>query len=135
MNLLGSSSFEKLQGGLDAANLRNQALANNIANVDTPHYKRSDVAFESLLEEQMNGLNSTLSGKRTDTRHFEIGPSNQIPESQIHTDLTTSMNNNGNNVDIDREMALLAENQVRYNSYVQAVNNHIRIMRTAVEGR
>ena len=44
------------------------------------------------------------------------------------------MNNNQNNVDADREMSL-AENQLRYNSYIQAVNEQIRMMRTAIEGR
>ncbi|KKO51307.1 flagellar basal body rod protein FlgB [Paenibacillus sp. DMB20] len=135
MNLLGSSSFERLESGLNAANLRNQVLANNIGNVDTPHYKRSEVAFESLLQKEMNGVKSTLSGNRTDSRHFVIGPSGRIPEPSIRTDQTSAMNNNGNNVDVEREMTLLAENQLRYNSYIQAVNNHIRIMRTAVEGR
>lgn len=50
-------------------------------------------------------------------------------------DGSSSMNNNQNNVDADREMSLLAENQLRYNSYIQAVNEQIRMMRTAIEGR
>lgn len=135
MNLLSNSSFERLQSGLGAANLRNRVLANNIANEATPYFKRSDVAFEGLLQKEMNGVNSTLSGKRTDPRHFIIGPSSHIPEPTISTDESSSMNNNGNNVDVEREMSLLAENQLRYNSYVQSVNEHIRLMRAAVEGR
>ncbi|MGM1045294.1 flagellar basal-body rod protein FlgB [Paenibacillus uliginis N3/975] len=135
MNLLSNSSFQRLQSGLDAANLRNQVLANNIANVDTPYFKRSDVAFESLLQKEMNGVKSTLSGKRTDPKHFIIGPSSQIPEISVKTDDSSAMNNNGNNVDVEREMSLLAENQLRYNSYIQSVNEQIRIMRTVIEGR
>jgi len=45
------------------------------------------------------------------------------------------MNNNGNNVDIDREMSLLAKNQLVYNLYIQQVNHDIKMMRTAIEGR
>lgn len=135
MNLLSNSSFQRLQSGLDAANLRNRVLANNIANVDTPYFKRSDVAFESLLQKEMNGVKSTLSGNRTDPRHFIIGPSSEIPEASLSTDNSSAMNNNENNVDVEREMSLLAENQLRYNSYVQSVNEQIRIMRAAVEGR
>lgn len=135
MNLLSNSSFQRLQSGLDAANLRNQVLANNIANVDTPYFKRSDVAFESLLQKEMNGVKSTLSGKRTDPKHLIIGPSSQIPEISVKTDDSSAMNNNGNNVDVEREMSLLAENQLRYNSYIQSVNEQIRIMRTVIEGR
>ncbi|WP_422657301.1 flagellar basal body rod protein FlgB [Paenibacillus sp. EC2-1] len=135
MNLLSNSSFQKLQSGLDAANLRNQVLANNIANVDTPYFKRSDVSFESLLQKEMNGVKTTLPGKRTDPRHFEIGPSSNIPGISVNTDESSAMNNNGNNVDVEREMSLLAENQLRYNSYVQSVTEQIKIMRAAVEGR
>lgn len=44
------------------------------------------------------------------------------------------MNNNGNNVDMDREQALSAENQLRYNSYVEQLNSQITMMRTVVQG-
>lgn len=135
VNLLGSSSFQRLQGGLDAANARNVVITNNIANVDTPHFKRSEVAFESILKMEMSGMKTSLTGKRTDPRHFVIGPSSKLPSSTLQMDQSSAMNNNGNNVDIDREMSLLAENQLRYNSYVQAVNDQIRLMRAAVEGR
>ncbi|WP_106766076.1 flagellar basal body rod protein FlgB [Paenibacillus faecalis] len=135
MNLLSNSSFERLQSGLKAADLRHQVLLNNIANANTPYFKRSDVAFESLLQKEMNGVRTSLPGKRTDPRHFVIGPSNQIPAASVSTDHSSAMNNNGNNVDIDRDMTLLAENQLRYHAYVQAVNDQVRIMRTAVEGR
>lgn len=135
MNLLNNSSFQRLQSGLDAANLRNNVIANNIANVDTPHFKRSEVSFESLLKKEMDGAQLTLRGRRTDPRHFVIGPTGMIPEASVMKDGSSSMNNNDNNVDADREMSLLAENQLRYNSYIQAVNEQIRMMRTAVEGR
>jgi flagellar basal-body rod protein FlgB len=45
------------------------------------------------------------------------------------------MNNNSNNVDIDREMALLAKNQLSYNLYIQQMNHDVKMMRTAIEGR
>ncbi len=54
---------------------------------------------------------------------------------KIITDESTSMNNNENNVDIDREMSLLAKNQLSYNLYVQQINHDVRMMRTAIEGR
>ncbi|MNE97467.1 Flagellar basal body rod protein FlgB [compost metagenome] len=57
-----------------------------------------------------------------------------VPSAVVSTDATTSMNNNDNNVDMDREMALSAENQLRYNSYVQQMNSQITMMRTVVQG-
>ncbi|GAB6931507.1 flagellar basal body rod protein FlgB [Paenibacillus sp. JCM 10914] len=135
MNLLNNGSFQRLQSGLNASNLRNTVIANNIANADTPHFKRSEVSFENLLKKEMDGAQLSLRGRRTDPRHFVIGSTGGIPEASVLRDGTSSMNNNENNVDADREMSLLADNQLRYNSYIQAVNEQIRMMRTALEGR
>lgn len=135
MGLLNSVSFQRLQGGLDAATKRQSVLANNVANGDTPNFKRSDVNFESFLIQQENGIKSTLNARVTDSRHFQFGQGTIVPNAVVSTDDTTSMNNNGNNVDMDREMALSAENQLRYSSYVQQLNSQISMMRTAVEGR
>ncbi|MEN1984974.1 MULTISPECIES: flagellar basal body rod protein FlgB [Paenibacillus] len=136
MNLLNDISFKRLQGALDASNMRQNAIANNIANADTPYFKRSDVSFEEMLQQQMNdGDIKVLKGKVTDPRHFVIGPSSSVPAPVVEMDQSTSMNNNQNNVDIDREMSLLAENQLRYNAYIQQVNEQIKMMRVGIEGR
>ncbi|WP_150267642.1 flagellar basal body rod protein FlgB [Paenibacillus tepidiphilus] len=135
MGLLNSVSFQRLQAGLDAANIRQNVLANNVANADTPNFKRSDVAFESLLRQQESGIQASLDAKVTDSRHFKFGTGTSLPGPAVSMDATTSMNNNGNNVDMDREMALSAENQLRYNSYVQQINSQITMMRTVIEGR
>lgn len=135
MGLLNNVSFQRLQAGIDAANKRQSVLANNVANNDTPNFKRSDVSFESLLRQQENGLKSTLNAKISDSRHFQFGSATAVPSAVVTTDHTTSMNNNDNNVDMEREMALSAENQLRYNSYVHLINSDITKMRTAVEGR
>ncbi|MNI35148.1 Flagellar basal body rod protein FlgB [compost metagenome] len=132
MQLLNGTGFNRLETALQAANLRQGVLANNIANVDTPYFKRSSVSFESLLQSEMDGK-PTLRGRRTDTRHFVIGPSSGVPEAVINTDQSTAMNNNLNNVDIDSEMTRLAENQLRYNSYIEQINYQIKMKRTAVE--
>ncbi|CAH0119803.1 flagellar basal body rod protein FlgB [Paenibacillus sp. CECT 9249] len=135
MKLLDGASFNRLLGAIDAATLRHQVTANNIANEDTPYFKRSEVAFETLLQNQLNGQMPSLEGRRTDPRHIPIGTAASVPQAQIHTEQLTNMNNNMNNVDIDREMSLLAENQLRYNTMIQQVNHEIRMMRTAIEGR
>ncbi len=83
----------------------------------------------------MKGNVNTLSGKLTNEKHIPIGPSMKIPTAQISTDNNTTMSNNDNNVDVDKEMSLLAENQLRYNAYIQQVNEQIKMMRIAAEGR
>lgn len=135
MQLLNGVGFDRLETAIQAANIRQEVISNNIANNDTPYFKRSNVSFESMLQAELNGDMPALQGKRTDSRHFVIGPTNDVPEPRITTDQTTMMNNNQNNVDIDSEMAQLAVNQLRYNSYVEQMNYLIKMKRTAVEGR
>ncbi|MDQ0494266.1 flagellar basal body rod protein FlgB [Paenibacillus brasilensis] len=135
MNLLGDVSFQKLQAGVQAANTRQRVIADNISNADTPYFKRSEVSFEELLQQQMDGNVTPLHGKVTNARHFQIGPVNSIPDAVVTKDGYSVMNNNMNNVDVDREMSLMAENQLRYNTYIQEISERIKMMRTAVEGR
>lgn len=134
LELLNGATFQKLQGALEAANTRQQVISNNIANNDTPYFKRSDVSFESLLQQEMNGDLPVLKGKKTDSRHFNIGPISSVPTAIISQDHSTIMNNNLNNVDIDQEMSLLADNQLRYNTYISLMNEKIEMMRTAAKG-
>ncbi|GJM83488.1 flagellar basal body rod protein FlgB [Paenibacillus sp. HMSSN-139] len=135
MQLLNGVGFDRLDTAIQASNLRQGVISNNIANVDTPYFKKSSVSFETMLQAEMNDGMPALQGKRTDARHFVIGPTNDVPEPVVSTDQSTAMNNNQNNVDIDSEMTKLAENQLRYNAYIEQMNYLIKMKRTAVEGR
>jgi flagellar basal-body rod protein FlgB len=133
---LNKPEFSLLQRSLDASNLRQKVIANNIANVDTPFFKRSDVVFEQLLEQQMSASMPGLEGKRTDPRHFRIGGGQPAGiDPQVKVDDSTAINNNMNNVDIDYEMTLLAKNQLRFNTLVGQINHEFRSMRTAIDRR
>jgi flagellar basal-body rod protein FlgB len=132
---LDGNHFRLLERTLDAAVLRQSVIANNIANADTPYYKRADVQFEDLLKEQLGNSASSLKGRRTDPRHISIGGKGMLVDPQITVDRHTVMNNNENNVDIDAEMALMAKNQLRYNTLIQQVSHEIKMARTALEVR
>lgn len=135
MKLLNGPEFSRLETAISAAETRQRVMVNNVANVDTPKFKRSDVLFETLLEQSMGKGTSQLAGFRTDPRHFVIGSANAMQQPKVVTDSKSVMNNNVNNVDIDREMSLLAKNQLNYNFYVAQVNHHVKMMRTGIEGR
>ncbi|MGG2199641.1 MULTISPECIES: flagellar basal body rod protein FlgB [Paenibacillus] len=132
MMILNKPGFQMMERSLDAATLRQRVIADNIANVDTPFFKRSEVRFEELLQQEING--GSIQGFRTDPRHIEIGRPSQ-PQPQLIRDNQTLINNNLNNVDIDYEMALMAKNQLRYNTMVQQVSADIKKVRTAIGGR
>jgi flagellar basal-body rod protein FlgB len=126
-------SFQLLEKSLDASTMRQRTIANNIANVDTPYFKRSEVSFESLLQEKMGSL-PALQGYRTDARHFSFGNTTQQVIPQITVDEAGIMNNNLNNVDMDTEMSQMAENQLAYNTEIQQVNHELKYLRTAIKG-
>lgn len=133
MDLLSGASIQRLESALNAASMRQRVYANNVANVDTPNFKRSDVSFEELLAQEMSGEpGAQLSGFRTDARHIPIGGSWPAPSAQVVTDQSSAINNSRNNVDIDKEMSLLAENQLRYNLFIQQLNHDVKMMRTGL---
>ncbi|CAN7466701.1 flagellar basal body rod protein FlgB [Paenibacillus sp. LjRoot153] len=135
MSILDKPSWNMMERSLDASTLRQKVAANNIANVDTPNFKRSDVAFEELLQGQMNANTNSIDGFRTDPRHFVIGKSTKLPNSEVISDNSTAINNNLNNVDMDYEMSLMAKNQLKYNTMIQQMNSDFKKLRTVIGGR
>jgi len=131
MQLWNNASIKLMEQTLDAATFRQKVIANNVANADTPYFKRSNVVFEELLAKELT--KKSIQGYRTDPRHIPIGSAAQI-EPQAVTDESTIMNNNLNNVDIDYEMALMAKNQLRYNVVVQQLGHELKMYRTALNG-
>ena len=98
---------------LDAGMLRARTIANNVANITTPGYKRNEVSFEDELR---NALDRTrLKGLKTDSKHLDIGRKNTSRvKPRAYRPVDPTLPSGVNNVDIDKEMANLAENQLRY---------------------
>jgi flagellar basal-body rod protein FlgB len=134
MVLLNSSGFNLMERSLDASALRQKVIANNVANVDTPHFKRSDVLFEEVLHNEMSPSTPSIVGYRTDPRHFLIGKASTSVTPEIKTDENSTINNNLNNVDMDYEMSLMAKNQLNYNVVVQQMSSEFKRMHTAIGG-
>lgn len=121
--------YDLLKKGLDASSLRSKAIANNIANINTKGYKRQYVTFEENLKENMN----KFSLKTTDDKH--IGGSTNLQEATMETDNSSSMREDGNNVDIDNEMVNQAANTLMYNALISQANNRIAMERYVINGR
>jgi len=132
MNLF-SPVIGQLEQGLQAAALKQKAYAANIANVDTPNYKAQRVSFQSVLNEQLG--TSSFAAHRTNERHlsFSQDSSNGI---RIETPQGTQRQPNGNNVDIDVEMAELAKNQLWNNAMTDRISGKFSSLRSVInEGR
>ena len=133
--IMNSSNFNYLGRGLAAANLRQEVISNNIANVNTPEFKRSEVIFEDLLAKEI-GLDDDAEQKklelvRTHDRHLPI-PHFPGDEAQIYEDDTTTMRVDNNNVDIDIEMASLAKNQLYYNTMAQSLGGYMTRLKNVI---
>jgi len=126
-----------LQKGLSASWTRNAVIRNNIANVETPGFKASDVEFESLLARSVQ--TGGFKGTKTHPRHIDIGSgSRKEPnfETRVVKRDDMSMRMDGNNVDIESENVKLAQNSVQYNTIMAKLNSELRRLKTAIaEGR
>lgn len=132
--LFGTKVIEK---SLDASLLRNEAIAQNIANVDTPGYNRKTVTFEEQLRNAIS-RESNFVGKRTHPKHIQIGSSNveDVKISITEDESALDMRLDGNNVDIEREMALMAENSIKYEVLIQRMTGTFNKMKSVIkEGR
>lgn len=112
-----------LEKTADASWLRSSVISNNIANADTPTYKRKDVTFQSYLEEQLTGgesLDDAVADAELD-----------LLNGSIYTDYSTvSYRLDGNNVDIDTENSYLAQNQIKYYTVLDSVSQEFSRLRS-----
>lgn len=123
--------IENLKAALDAASLRQQSISNNIANANTKGYKAKRVNFEQALTNEMNILLKT-----TDNNHISSNQTENGNSPAVYEDDRAPLREDGNNVDIDEEMVLLAKNQLLYNSLVQQTNKKLSNLRYVIsEGK
>jgi flagellar basal-body rod protein FlgB len=132
-----NSSFQALEHALNTATLKQRTISSNIANVDTPHYKSKQVVFQSELKKALEH-NPGLKSYRTDSKHIpfstQVGVSN--PSAKVVTRSNTLFNHNGNNVDMDYEMAEMAKNQLWYSALTDRMNGKFSSLKTVInDGR
>ena len=127
--------IDSLQRGLSAAWTRNAVIRNNIANVETPKFKASDVEFETLIVRAIE--EGGFKGTKTHPRHIDIGSTDLADiNARIVERKVLSMRMDGNNVDIEDENVKLAQNSLYYNTLLEKMNGEIRRLRMAInEGR
>ena len=118
-------SGRQIEKALDVAWKRNEIISENIANVDTPGYKRKDVKFEDYF-------NSELKLGRISNFNSRLSGSEKI--KVIYDSSNYSYRLDGNNVDVEREMAIMAENTIRYNTLINRITGQLNKIRTIIKG-
>lgn len=116
---------------LDASSARSRAISNNMANINTKGYKREYVTFEENLKNSIDNLQL----KTDDNRHMQLDD-NSSGDGSIVTkvDNSTSMREDGNNVDMDVETVNQAANELMYNSLITLENNKLSMLRNVING-
>ena len=118
-----------LDKALDASNLRETVITNNLANINTPGYKRREVDFQSLLRQELDKIKwNSLDEKMNDVQlsHLDAG---------VHFDMQAygyDYRLDGNNVDVDVENTELASEQLRYQLISDSVTQEFSRLQKAM---
>jgi flagellar basal-body rod protein FlgB len=120
--LFQNGNYQLARQMLDAAVLRHQALASNIANAETPGYKRVDLAPDFATQ-----LQAALQ-RGEDPAHAVLPKIVEDPTAR-------SARPDGNNVEIERELQLISTNNTEHNFLTQVISTNLRNLRTAISGR
>ena len=109
--------------------VKNKVIAQNIANVGTENYKRQDVFFKEVLDENTNSLL-----KKSDGSYIENNNADSMPKCEIVTDNSQDKVSGVNNVDIDKEMADLAENNLNFSFAAQKIGDYFKKIDSVIQG-
>ncbi len=113
-----NSIVDYLEAGIRAESLRQKAIANNIANLETPGYRRIDIKFEELLAKALNSPGAV--------ELSEVEP-------QIHQPKRTPVKSNGNDVNLESEVGQMVKNTLRYKAYIRLLNKKYNQMELAMD--
>jgi len=135
--IMRAPNFDYLERGLQAANLRQEVMAHNLANVNTPNFKRSDVVFEELLARELYGEQDPEKKKklqmvRTHDKHLPFQEPEFRATARVEQDNSTTMRVDKNNVDIDIEMAGMAKNNIYYNALATQLGGYMRNLKNTI---
>ncbi|MCR4321122.1 MAG: flagellar basal body rod protein FlgB [Candidatus Brocadiaceae bacterium] len=122
MNIGIDKSATLLEKMLDVSSIKHKVIANNIANVNTPGYKKMEVSFADQLEKALN----EDSMNKFDTLQPKIVISKE--------DTSETVRNDGNNVDMDKEVSSLVKNTLTYSIYTQLLAKKYEGIKSAIEG-
>ncbi len=120
-----------LRRGLDVSLIRHQVIADNIANVDVPNFKRTEVSFESAMRDALEkNKQHEMPAALTDTKHIAFNRPVDITSvaPRLHYDWTTSQRQDGNNVDVEREMADATKNVLQYRAMADMISHNFKMM-------
>lgn len=124
-------NIRSMHNALNTYSLRNETINNNLANVNTPGYKRETVKFEEFLK---NSQRFVIKGMKTDEKHIPIPGNSNDQSASVIKDMSYSNRIDGNNVNADVEAAEQVKNSINYNAVVQRLSGNFQTLKSAIRG-
>ncbi|NOZ28580.1 MAG: flagellar basal body rod protein FlgB [Chloroflexi bacterium] len=125
-----------LQEALTGLSLRQQVISNNLANISTPGFKASEVIFESELQRALEAQRGEVVALRvTHPAHISLTPQSALDVRPIVRERSgTTLRADRNNVDLEKEMATLAETAIRYQASALVLSRKLALLRSIIAG-
>lgn len=129
-----NARLDTLSSSLQLRSARQQVLASNIANVDTPGYVARDIDFGAALENALMGkVRRPL--EQTNVRHLTMTSTDGLIGNPLAYTVQTQPSLDGNSVDLDQQRANFTDNAIRYESTLRFINGHVKTMLSAITGQ
>lgn len=129
MDIGNDKAVKALAASLNFRQMRQEIINSNVANADTPGYKAKRLDFEKALARALD-VDGQMGLTTGDQDHYDVGSggfTNLAPE--VYEDPNGVMSEDGNTVDRDHELALMAENRLLYDAAIQLLNKKLGLMR------
>lgn len=123
------------QAALNLRAARQELLASNITNADTPNYKARDIDFASALKNAMAGTSTELPVVQTSPLHLQGNSGSSVMGAPVMYRQPIQPSADGNTVDMDVERAQFTDNALRYEASVMFVNARLKGILTAIQGQ
>ena len=131
-------SFELVKQALDYRSIRQDMIASNIANVDTPFYKPQDIDFETMLKQKEKEIfnhnkSKELKLAKTSSKHLSSTSDTHKYKATLYFRDGHGARNDGNSVDLDVETSEMSKNSIMYNALTSALKKHKNIFSAVLE--
>ncbi len=129
---VNDKTLNSLTTALNFREMRQKLISSNVANANTPGFKAKKLDFEEALARALD-VDGQMGMNTTDVRHHDVGNGgfNNL-EPEIYDNPNGVVSENGNTVDVEAEMAQMAENKLMYDALVQLINKKMGIMKYAI---
>ncbi len=129
---MNDKTLKALTTALNFREMRQELISSNVANANTPGFKAKKMDFEEALARALD-VDGQMQMNASDGRHFNVGNGgfNNL-EPEVYDNPNGVVSEDGNTVDVEAEMATMAENKLMYDALVQLINKKMGIMKYAI---